>query len=119
MAAPLTVVIFGASGDLTARKLVPALFNLFLKDRLPEGTRVVGVARSDYSDASFRDHLGQRARDAFKTSGEPWDESAWARFAAGVAYVRTDITQPGGVEPLAAPAGSPAGPISAGAAAHE
>jgi glucose-6-phosphate 1-dehydrogenase len=100
MAAPLTVAIFGASGDLTARKLVPALFNLFLKGRLPEGTRIVGVARSEYTDTSFRDHLGQRARDAFKSSGEPWDDSAWAKFAASIAYVRTDVTQPGGVEPL-------------------
>ncbi|HET6574360.1 MAG TPA: glucose-6-phosphate dehydrogenase [Fimbriiglobus sp.] len=100
MTTPLTVVIFGASGDLTARKLVPSLYNLFLKGRLPEGTRVVGVARSDYSDASFRDHLGQRARDAFKSSGEPWDDANWAKFAESVGYVRTDITRPGGVEPL-------------------
>ncbi|HVK18795.1 MAG TPA: glucose-6-phosphate dehydrogenase [Fimbriiglobus sp.] len=100
MSAPLTVVIFGASGDLTARKLVPALLNLYLKGRLPDHTRVVGVARSDYSDTSFRDHLGMRARDAFNSSGEPWDESAWTRFAASVHYVRTDVTQPGGVEPL-------------------
>ncbi len=100
MTAPITVVIFGASGDLTARKLVPALFNLFLKERLPAGTRVLGVARSEYTDTSFRDHLGLRARDAFKSSGEPWDDARWAKFAANVSYVRTDITQAGGIEPL-------------------
>jgi glucose-6-phosphate 1-dehydrogenase len=100
MPAPLTVVIFGASGDLTARKLVPALFNLSRKDRLPADTRVLGVARSEYTDTSFRDHLGLRARDAFHSSGEPWDEAAWAKFAARVSYVPTDVTQPGGVEPL-------------------
>jgi glucose-6-phosphate 1-dehydrogenase len=100
MAAPLTVVIFGASGDLTARKLVPALYNLFLKDRLPMGTRVLGVARSDYTDAAYRDHLGEKARDAFKSSGELWDEAAWVKFAVNVFYVPTDVTQPGGIEPL-------------------
>jgi glucose-6-phosphate 1-dehydrogenase len=102
MATPLTVVIFGASGDLTARKLVPALFNLALKRRLPDGTRVVGVARSEYTDPSFRDHLGAKARDAFKSSGEAWDDAAWAKFAANLHYVRTDVTLPGGMEPLRA-----------------
>src|SRR5690242_16899797 len=100
MAQPLTVVIFGASGDLTARKLVPALFNLALKGRLPEETRVLGVARSDYTDTSFRDHLGLRARDAFQSAGEAWDEAAWGKFAARVHYVPTDVTQPGGMESL-------------------
>ena len=61
MAAPLTVVIFGASGDLTARKLVPALFNLSLKDRLPDGDPGRRASPAvDFTDASFRDHLGQR-----------------------------------------------------------
>src|SRR5437868_2065795 len=102
MTAPLTVVIFGASGDLTARKLVPALFNLFLKDRLPPEARVLGVARSDYTDDTFRSHLGEKAREAFKSSGEPWDESAWAKFAARIHYISTDVTQSGGIEPLRA-----------------
>ena len=100
MTAPLSVVIFGASGDLTARKLVPALYNLFLKGRLPEGTNVVGVARSDFADASFRDHLSKKCQDIFSSSGEAWDETAWLKFAASVHYVRTDVTQPSGMEPL-------------------
>src|SRR5579885_2694462 len=100
MPGPLTVVIFGASGDLTSRKLVPALFNLALKGRLPEGTRVLGVARTEYTDAAFRTHLEEKAREAFKSSGEPWDEAAWAKFAAAVSYVPTDVTKPGGLEPL-------------------
>ena len=97
MSAPLTMVIFGASGDLTARKLVPALFNLFRKNRLPAGTRILGVARSDYNDDSFRDHLGQRSREMHP---ENWDEAAWARFATSLHYVRTDVTQPAGIEPV-------------------
>jgi glucose-6-phosphate 1-dehydrogenase len=43
---PITIVIFGASGDLTHRKLIPALYNLYLKKRLPAGTRTVGFALS-------------------------------------------------------------------------
>ena len=45
MPAPLTVVIFGASGDLTARKLIPSLYNLAVKQRLPEEAKILGVAR--------------------------------------------------------------------------
>ena len=49
------LVIFGASGDLTARKLIPSLFNLYLADQLPENFVVLGVSRSDLSDNAFRD----------------------------------------------------------------
>ncbi|MEO0563421.1 MAG: hypothetical protein AAF125_15030, partial [Chloroflexota bacterium] len=49
MADNTTIVIFGASGDLTQRKLIPSLYNLFLKGRLPETFRIVGNSRSDFS----------------------------------------------------------------------
>ena len=51
------LVIFGASGDLTARKLIPALFNLYLANHLPKNFAVLGVSRSDLSDESFRDRV--------------------------------------------------------------
>ncbi len=51
-----TIVIFGASGDLTRRKLILALYNLYRKKRLPAGLRLVGFARRPYSDQDFRDH---------------------------------------------------------------
>ncbi|MBY0513915.1 MAG: glucose-6-phosphate dehydrogenase, partial [Gemmataceae bacterium] len=101
MPQPLTVVIFGASGDLTARKLVPALFNLAQKGRLPAEAQVVGVARSDYTDDSFRDHMGEKVREALAAAGEGFDPAEWAAFAARLHYVRTDVTQPGGTGPLA------------------
>ncbi|HCO68840.1 MAG TPA: glucose-6-phosphate dehydrogenase [Dysgonomonas sp.] len=53
------LVIFGASGDLTYRKLVPALFDLYIQDLLPENFRVLGVARSDFSDDSFRKKMSE------------------------------------------------------------
>ena len=52
-----TIVIFGASGDLTSRKLVPALYESFCKGRLPETTRIVGISRSPYSDDDWRERL--------------------------------------------------------------
>ncbi|RME50962.1 MAG: glucose-6-phosphate dehydrogenase, partial [Caldilineae bacterium] len=54
---PTTIVIFGASGDLTYRKLIPALYNNFRKKRLPPQTRIVGFARRPWDDAFFRARL--------------------------------------------------------------
>ena len=51
------LVIFGASGDLAQKKLIPALFNLFCQNLLPEKFAVLGISRTDFSDTSFRDHL--------------------------------------------------------------
>ena len=53
---PNTIVIFGASGDLTHRKLIPALYNNYKKGRLLEGTRVVGFARRPWSDEDWASH---------------------------------------------------------------
>ena len=50
----LILVIFGASGDLTKRKLIPSLFQLFLDNLLPENFGILGVSRTKYSDESFR-----------------------------------------------------------------
>ena len=54
---PCTIVIVGASGDLTARKLVPALFNLYLNSGLPEPFLIVGCARTNMSDQEFKDKI--------------------------------------------------------------
>ncbi|MEI6685663.1 MAG: glucose-6-phosphate dehydrogenase, partial [Planctomycetota bacterium] len=51
---PTTIVIFGASGDLTSRKLIPSLYRMDRKGRLPENIRIIGVARSPFDDNSFR-----------------------------------------------------------------
>ena len=52
-----TIVIFGASGDLTARKLIPALYHLFKDQQMPSAFRVVGFARREKTDASWRQEL--------------------------------------------------------------
>lgn len=92
----LTVVIFGASGDLTGRKLVPALFHLHAKKRLPPDTRIVGLARSPLGNDGFRDELLGHAKEV-----EP-DQSldAWTSFLQTVEYVAADAVAPGGLAPL-------------------
>ena len=54
---PHTMVIFGASGDLTSRKLIPALYRQFQRERLPKPTRIVGVSRSPFSSEEWRNQL--------------------------------------------------------------
>ena len=60
-----TIVIFGASGDLTWRKLVPALYNNFKKGRLAECANIVGFARRPYTDDTFRDAPAGRGEPVF------------------------------------------------------
>ncbi|NKB24282.1 MAG: hypothetical protein GKR87_07905 [Kiritimatiellae bacterium] len=54
---PLTLTIFGASGDLTRRKLIPALYAMYLQGLIPETLAIIGFARRDYTDAIFREHV--------------------------------------------------------------
>src|SRR5262245_14587944 len=99
MPTPLTLIIFGASGDLTSRKLVPALYGLFRKGRLPEEARIVGVARSPLSDDAFREKLATTGRELLK---EQWSAGRWDEFAQRVFYVPGDAAHPGGLEKLQA-----------------
>lgn len=85
-----TVIIFGASGDLTKRKLIPALYNLYLKKRLPEEFNVVGSSRSPLSHDDFRAHLMDSAQEFTKDS---FQKESWESFAAHVWYHPGDATQ--------------------------
>ncbi len=89
---PNTMVIFGASGDLCARRLIPALYNLALNRLLPEGFAVVGMARSEWSDAAFR----QRMREAVQqfSRAQPIDASVWEDFATRLRYLPGNLTDP-------------------------
>ena len=103
-----TVVIFGASGDLTSRKLVPALYNLMRAGTLPADTRIVGLSRTAMTDDAWRASL--RESTAEHCGCGPLDEAAWARFAAGIHYQQGDIGRPGDVAKLAARLGTIEGP---------
>jgi glucose-6-phosphate 1-dehydrogenase len=88
---PTTIVIFGASGDLTNRKLVPALFNLYRKERLPATTRVVGFARRPFTDDGFRRLL---LGGVDEESGHCVSLDVWQRFAQNLRYFRGDLNVP-------------------------
>src|SRR6478672_3725749 len=83
---PCAVVIFGASGDLTRRNLMPALYNLAVSRALPGGFAIVGVARREKTDESFRaemkDAVGKYSRR------KPIDPAIWSDFENGIHYVR-------------------------------
>lgn len=97
-----TIVIFGASGDLTARKLIPALFRLDAMGQLGEHARVVGVSRTPFTDDAFRAMLEPKVRDAMRERNEKWYSGMWTRFARRLHYVAADGTTPEGIDTLAA-----------------
>jgi glucose-6-phosphate 1-dehydrogenase len=80
---PCVVIIFGASGDLTQRKLMPALYSLAYRHLLPEQFAVVGAARSELTDEEFRD----RMREAVQThSRDDFRQDVWDALADGMRY---------------------------------
>ena len=89
---PSVVVIFGATGDLTRRKLVPALYDLARDRRLPGGFSIVGFARRDVGTIAFRDQLRQAVDQ--HSRGGPTESTIWDSFAEGISYHRGDFTDP-------------------------
>jgi len=85
---PNTIVIFGASGDLTSRKLIPALYGLYRKKRLPERTRIVGFARTPFSHDQWRAKLSDTTAEF---AGKEFDAESWKRFAGSIYYHAGDI----------------------------
>jgi glucose-6-phosphate 1-dehydrogenase len=78
---PCTLVIVGASGDLTARKLMPALYNLYTNGGLPEPFLIVGCSRTKMTSEAFRDRMEKAL-----TGNGRWDRSPWERFGAALHY---------------------------------
>jgi len=95
-----TVVIFGANGDLTKRKLIPALYRLAYDRRLAAGFAVIGTSRTALSDDQFRDKMLEAVKQ-FSEDTE-FDEDVWKAFAAGLYYVAGDIDDAAFYEKLAA-----------------
>lgn len=88
---PHTIVIFGASGDLTSRKLIPALYNLHRKGRLPEDARIVGFSRTKFSHEDWRADLRKTTAEF---AGENFKADVWDDFADQVYYQPGDIGTP-------------------------
>jgi glucose-6-phosphate 1-dehydrogenase len=92
------VVIFGASGDLTKRKLIPALYNLALEKRLPERFAVVGYARSEMSHEEFRVKMRDAVKEFSRTGLK--DKTVWQDFAKTIFYVRGGYEEAEGYQNL-------------------
>ncbi|MFI4911529.1 MAG: glucose-6-phosphate dehydrogenase [Sedimentisphaeraceae bacterium JB056] len=84
-----TLIIFGATGDLTQRKLVPALYNNYRKGRLDKGVKIVGFARRDWSNEYFLNHLKEGVRD----NVESFDEAEYDEFASSLTYFRGNLNE--------------------------
>jgi glucose-6-phosphate 1-dehydrogenase len=89
---PCSIIIFGASGDLASRKLVPALYHLFKDGQMPPDFRIIGVARREKTSESWAREL-REALDGFSRS-KPVDETVWTEFARRVSYSRGDFSSP-------------------------
>ena len=86
---PCSIIIFGASGDLTARKLIPALYHLCKEKQMPETFRVIGFARREKTDASWRSEL-RSALDQFSRT-KPVDDQVWREFSQHISYCQGDL----------------------------
>ena len=91
---PCALVIFGATGDLTHRKLVPALYNLAHEGQLPNGFAIVGFARRPKTDGEFRAELRQAVEQHSRFS--PINPAVWDTFAQGIVYHQAEFGDPDG-----------------------
>jgi glucose-6-phosphate 1-dehydrogenase len=94
---PATLVIFGGAGDLSHRKLLPALYNLHVDDLLPKGAAVVGVGRKDFSDDQFRE-FARTGVEQFSRRGI--DQAKWESFADSLFFTNLSLDSPEGLASL-------------------
>ena len=84
------IIIFGATGDLTERKLLPSLYHRWLDDQIPADSRIIGSARTELTRDEFRTFAQKACKDS---SGEHWNETAWQAFSDLLDYVAMDATK--------------------------
>jgi glucose-6-phosphate 1-dehydrogenase len=94
---PCILVIFGASGDLTSKKLLPALYALAVRDLLPENFGVVGAARTTETHDEFRERMKESVKEHAR---DPFDEETWSKLADGMRYVTLDFADDKGEDEL-------------------
>ena len=85
---PQCLIIFGASGDLTHRKLIPALFELFLQRRLPSEFAIVGCARRPWDDEEFKQKMSEKLKDKIA-----FNKKEWEQFSEYLFYEPVDLQQ--------------------------
>src|SRR3954468_21678436 len=89
---PCAIVIFGASGDLAKRKLLPSLYRLFFERRISANFAVIGSSRTPMSDDQFRDRMKESVSKFLEDA--PFDETVWDSFAQCLFYVAGDLNDP-------------------------
>ena len=89
---PVIMVIFGGSGDLTKRKLVPAMYNLCMDDNLPDHFAIIGLGRTPYTNDDYRDRLAGNVSE-FSRRGSV-DQDAWSSFREHISYQVLDVMNP-------------------------
>src|SRR4051794_32993374 len=94
---PCNIVIFGATGDLTHRKLLPALYNIFTSGELPPEVSVIGFARRPKTDDEFRNEMGEAVR---KFSRQTVRDELWENFAKSLFYHQSDFDNADGYRSL-------------------
>lgn len=96
--APQAIAIFGATGDLAKKKILPALYNLAREELLPARHVIIGFGRSDWDDESFRAHAREAVEEFSRT---PLDEEVWKTFAASLSFIRGSFEDPAAMSELA------------------
>lgn len=89
---PTIIVIYGGTGDLTKRKLVPAFYNLYIEGWMPDKFAIIGLGRTELSDEAYRSHLHEGLLE-FSRSGKP-DGEKWEKFSASLSYFPSNINDP-------------------------
>src|ERR1700733_5720573 len=95
---PFAMVILGAHGDLTKRKLLPALYALYLQQLLPQEFALLGTSRTKLTDEQFRSFMKAAVQEF--ASDLNFEEESWSRFAQNLHYLPADATKPDGFNSL-------------------
>lgn len=87
---PTIIVIFGGSGDLTHRKLIPALYNLYIDNYLTENFQIIGIGRSEYTDTNYRKYIKGGVTEFSRRKEEI--ATKWKSFSPHLSYMQADLT---------------------------
>lgn len=98
LTSPFVMIIFGATGDLSRRKLLPALFHLYRKKLLPEDFYLVGFSRRDYTEARFDTFAREAVQKHYDS--HRWNDNDWEKFTSHLTYQQGHFGEKGGYEEL-------------------